>query len=291
MGPEPDFAPDIGIEQGQVPFRSATLSPHPWKRFVALGDSFTEGLDDPEPLRPGRYRGWADLVAHELSFGVPNFTYANLAVRAQRLRQVIDTQLGPALRLDPDLVSIQAGGNDLLHPGADPDKLAGVIEDAVVALSIHSPTVVIFAGPDSGRSTVLGQFRIKIAVFNENVRSVAPHHGALVADLWAMTELQDPRMWSPDRLHPSSMGHLAVASMVLETLHVPHSMVPQQLSPLPPRGRRETWSDNRLWAREYLVPYVVKGIRRQSRNYQFGAKRPIPAPLEASRRAWGFPDR
>ena len=102
-----------------------TWPPHPWRRFVAMGDSFTEGLDDPEPGSSGGYRGWADRVAEELSVGVPDFAYANLAVRGQQLHEVLETQLGQALRLGPDLVSLQAGGNDLLHPGADPDKLAG----------------------------------------------------------------------------------------------------------------------------------------------------------------------
>lgn len=284
MEPEPRRSPGTGTESDQESAPLVTLPPHPWKRFVALGDSFTEGLDDPDPSDPGNYRGWADLVAHELSFGVPDFTYANLAVRGQRLRQVIDTQLGPALALGPDLVSIQAGGNDLLHPGADPDKLANILHGAVCSLRVRGATVVIFAGPDSGRSTVLGQFRTKIAVFNENVRGIAESHGALVADLWAMTELHDPRMWSPDRLHPSPLGHLAVAAMVLGKLQVPHSLGPQQLQPLPPRDRRETWSQNRLWAREYLMPYLVRGISRKSRSNQFGAKRPVPAPLEATRR-------
>jgi hypothetical protein len=32
-----------------------------YETFVALGDSFTEGLDDVRP--DGSYRGWADLGA------------------------------------------------------------------------------------------------------------------------------------------------------------------------------------------------------------------------------------
>lgn len=259
--------------------RAQIVPPHPWRRFVTLGDSFTEGLDDPEPRSPGGYRGWADRVAEELSIGVPDFAYANLAVRGKLLREVVDGQLGPALSLKPDLVSLQAGGNDLLHPGADPDKLADILATAVEIFRSQGVAVLIFVGPDSGRSTVLGQFRTKIAVYNENLRSIAEHQDALIADLWAMTELHDVQMWSPDRLHPSSLGHHAVASMVLDTLKVPHSLEPLSPKPLPEKSWRQARAGDILWAREYLMPWVLRGLRHQDPTGGFGAKRPLAAPL------------
>lgn len=275
---DPNIAP---VAANSQPPPALPAPAHPWHRFVAVGDSFTEGLDDPEPRSPGRYRGWADRVAEELSNGVPDFAYANLAVRGQLLQQVVGTQITPALALNPDLVSIQAGGNNLLHPGADPDKLAALLEAAVVRLRSQGVTVVIFAGPDAGRSTVMGQFRTKIAIFNENMRSIAEHHDALIADLWAMTQLHDSRMWSVDRLHPSAMGHHEVAAMVLNTLNVPHSLVPLTPKPLPAQSWREARAGEILWARDYLVPFVLRAIRHESSNGGFGAKRPIPAPLRA----------
>ena len=278
-----DQAPKHGLPANGLPANGLPADPppppHPWRRFVALGDSFTEGLDDPEPRNAGGYRGWADRAAEELSIGVPEFAYANLAVRGQLVHEVVDSQLGPALALKPDLVSIQAGGNDLLHPGADPDKLAAILEEAVVRLRLQGVTVVLFAGPDAGRSTIMGQFRTKIAVFNENMRSIAEHHDAIIADLWAMTELHDRRMWGPDRLHPSSLGHHAVAAMVLETLNVPHSLLPLTPKPLPEKSWRQARAGDLVWAREYLMPWVIRGIRRESPSSGFGPKRPIPGPV------------
>jgi lysophospholipase L1-like esterase len=275
---------DGGVTGGDRRHLGATghpngLRPHPWHRFVALGDSFTEGLGDPEPGSPGGFRGWADRVAEELSSSRDDFAYANLAVRGLLLRQVFDRQLAPAIALHPDLVSIQAGGNDFLHPRSDPDKLADIVEGAVVELRALGATVLVFVGPDSGRSTVMGQFRTKIAIFNENVRSIAERHDAVVADLWAMTELHDSRMWSPDRLHPSAMGHHAVAAMVLDTLNVPHSMVPQQPKPLPARSWREARAGDLVWAREYFMPWVLQGLKNRSHSDGFQAKRPMPGPI------------
>ncbi len=278
-----DQAPKHDLSSNGLPANGLPADPppppHPWRRFVALGDSFTEGLDDPEPRNAGGYRGWADRAAEELSIGVPEFAYANLAVRGQLVHEVVDSQLGPALALKPDLVSIQAGGNDLLHPGSDPDKLAAILEEAVVRLRLQGVTVVLFAGPDAGRSTIMGQFRTKIAVFNENMRSIAEHHDAIIADLWAMTELHDRRMWGPDRLHPSSLGHHAVAAMVLETLNVPHSLLPLTPKPLPEKSWRQARAGDLVWAREYLMPWVIRGIRRESPSNGFGPKRPIPGPV------------
>lgn len=64
--------------------------------FVAVGDSFTEGMSDGLP--DGSYRGWADLLAARLADGSPGFRYANLAVRGKLIGQIADEQCGPAVR-------------------------------------------------------------------------------------------------------------------------------------------------------------------------------------------------
>ena len=93
-------------------------------RYVALGDSFTEGVGDPDPTRPNGLRGWADRVAEVLA----------PADRRLRLRQPRDPrpQARPdhrragraAIALEPDLVTIHGGGNDVLRPRVDLDALA-----------------------------------------------------------------------------------------------------------------------------------------------------------------------
>ena len=93
-------------------------------RYVALGDSFTEGVGDPDPDRPNGLRGWADRVAEVLATRTDDFGYANLAIRGRTLRPILAEQLEPALALRPDLVTIYAGGNDLIRPRCDVDALA-----------------------------------------------------------------------------------------------------------------------------------------------------------------------
>ena len=91
-------------------------------RYVAIGDSFTEGVGDPDPERPNGLRGWADRVAEVLAAATPDFGYANLAVRGRKLPAILAEQVEPAVALSPDLVTIHGGGNDVLRPRVDLDQ-------------------------------------------------------------------------------------------------------------------------------------------------------------------------
>ena len=206
---------------------------HPWSRYVALGDSFTEGIGDPEPTVPGGHRGWADRVAEVLSQGTEDFAYANLAVRGKLIQQIIDEQLEPALALRPDLITISAGGNDVIRPRTDPDEISARFEYAIERLSRDHATIVIFTGVDVGFSPVFRGIRGKVAIYNENLRTIAKRYDCIVADQWALTEIQDQRMWSPDRLHLNSLGHHTVARMVLAALNVENDLEPMKPEPLP----------------------------------------------------------
>ncbi len=177
------------------------------------------------PASPGGHRGWADRVAEELSRGHADFAYANLAVRGRLLQQIVDQQLAPCLALKPDLVTLSAGGNDLIRPGGDPDALAEKLDSVVQILSLGGATVVLFNGPDTG-SSVLGRIRSKMAIYNENLRTVAARHDAVIADMWSLRQLSDPQMWDQDRLHFSPLGHHTIAAMVLDSLNVQHTLEP-----------------------------------------------------------------
>ena len=101
--------------------------------FVALGDSFSEGVGDPRA--DGSWRGWADRAAERMAASSPGLRYANLAIRGKVLAQVIEDQVPAAVAMRPDLISLAAGGNDLLRPGTDPDVLAQPFNDAVERLA------------------------------------------------------------------------------------------------------------------------------------------------------------
>jgi lysophospholipase L1-like esterase len=247
---------------------------HPWSRYVAIGDSFTEGIGDPEPQSPGGHRGWADRVAEVLSTQTDDFAYANLAVRGRLLQQISDGQVDAALELKPDLISVSAGGNDIIRPGTDVDDVSRRFEEMIVRLRGDDATVVMFNGPDIGMTPVLNRVRGKVAIYNENLRAIAQRHDCVVADMWALRELADPRMWAPDRLHFSPTGHHTIARMVLDALAVEHDLEPFKPEPLPSRTWRQARVDDIGWAREFFVPWVLRRVRHRSSGDHVVAKRP-----------------
>jgi lysophospholipase L1-like esterase len=257
----------------------ANTEPHPWHRYVAIGDSFTEGIGDPEPDSPGGHRGWADRVAEVLARQSNDFAYANLAVRGKLIGQIVADQLEPALALSPDLITFSAGGNDVIRPGTDPDEIAQQFEDAVVRLCSGGAAVVVFTGIDTNFTPVFRGIRGKVAIYNENVRAIADKYDCIVADQWGLKSVQDMRFFDDDRLHYNTLGHHEVARMVLRALNVPNDLEPMQPDPLPVTTWRAARSSDLLWAREYLVPWVLRRLRHQSSGDLVTAKRPEPLPV------------
>lgn len=268
----------VDDESSRTPF-VANKNPHPWRRFVAVGDSFTEGIGDPDHAVVDGHRGWADRVAEELGRQVDGFAYANLAVRGKLIAQIVTDQIEPAVALRPDLISICAGGNDVIRPGTDPDAISEQLEDAVSRLASTGAAIILFTGIDTGFTPVFRRFRGKVAIYNENIRAIAERHDCVVADQWALKTVQDPRFFDDDRLHFNALGHHEVARMVLRALNVPNDLQPMQPEPRPLRTWRAARAEDLGWAREHLVPWVLRRLRHQSSGDLITAKRPEPGPI------------
>ncbi len=252
--------------------------------FVAIGDSFTEGLNDPDP--GGGFRGWADRVADALSAQRPGFRYANLAIRGKLVGQVVAEQVPRAVELAPDLVSLAAGGNDILS-GADVDVLASEFEPAVAKLQAAGCRVLIFTGFDPRMFPVIRLLRGRIAAYNMHLRGIADDYGCDLVDLWSMRVLKDARAWSPDRLHLTTEGHRRVALRACEVLGVP--VTEDWRLPLPPAQRtsgpasRAPWLAARRqdarWAREYAAPWLRRRLGGTSSGDGLPPKRPDLLPV------------
>ncbi|MEV7095427.1 SGNH/GDSL hydrolase family protein [Amycolatopsis sp. NPDC051045] len=252
------------------------------KRLVTLGDSFTEGVGDDDPAAPNGVRGWADRTAEQLAAREPEFRYANLAIRGKLLSQVLAEQLEPALAMEPDLVTLYAGGNDLMRPKVDIDGLMDSYETAVGRIRATGAWLVLFTGVDGVEDALFRRIRGRVAIYNEHVRGIAARHGALLVDLWAMRQLRDRRLWAPDRLHLNALGHAEVAIAVLDVLGVEHPLTAAELGPrdlLSPAQRR---SQNLQWAQEHALPWVRRRLRGESSGDTLTAKRPALAPVDSA---------
>ena len=245
-----------------------------WNRYVAIGDSFTEGIGDPDERVPGGNRGWADRTAEALGAKSVDFGYANLAIRGRLIRQIVDEQVEAAIALRPDLITFSAGGNDVIRPATDPDDIAGVYEFAAKRLATSGATVLLFTGVDVGFSPVFRRLRGKVAILNENIRAIAASTGAQVADMWSLDDVQDARLWTEDRLHMNALGHQTVARMVLDTLGAPHSIERALPAPLSDKSWRQARGEDAVWAKEYFGPWLKRRLTGASSGDGITPKRP-----------------
>jgi len=253
-----------------------------FQSFAALGDSFTEGVGDPA-VAGGGCRGWADRFAEHLAAREPRLRYANLAIRGKLLTEVLDEQVPPAVRMGADLVSIAAGGNDLLRPSTDPDDLAVTLETAVAALTRAGSTVMVFTGFDPKAFPVLRLIRGKSAVLTMHVREIAARYNCLITDLWTMRILTDRRLWTPDRLHLTPDGHRRVALLACEVAGLaPGADWRALLQVAEPTsgfvGQAATWAAARWndveWVFEHAAPYLSRRLHGVSSGDGVVPKRP-----------------
>jgi lysophospholipase L1-like esterase len=261
-----------------------------WTRFVALGDSITEGWCDPvmtdldgNPTEP--WFGWADRLAllidaHQNSRrdakGKPRkrLEFANLAVRGRRIRHVVDDQIPAAIEMRADLVSVMVGGNDLMSLKVDPDELAVRLETGIAALRATGADVLLATGFDPGMTPFrfLRTFRGRAATFSANLSSIAHRHGCIPLDLWGIGDLRHLDFWSADRLHPSTRGHLVITRAAAGALGVP---VPAGLDASVPAVPA---LPTRVWLQEHVLPWIGRRLRGVSSGDGRGPK--FPQPLE-----------
>ncbi len=257
---------------------------------MALGDSTTEGLDDPYPGHPlgaEVYRGWADRLAERLAEVSPELEYANLAVRGRLIGQIHEQQLEPALAMEPDLASVVGGVNDLLRPKFDLDLVAGHLEALASGLRRRGATVLVMTLPDLSTSMRVARLvSNRMAAFNQSIREIAGRTGATLVDMAQELDVYDPRGWSPDRLHANAVGHEYLMLGAAKALGVPQAA--QQLEDLKAtaesveeRSAARAYIDEAAWVWEHLRPWIVRRLKGVSSGDGVSAKRPELAPVLA----------
>ncbi|GGD08577.1 SGNH/GDSL hydrolase family protein [Nocardioides daphniae] len=245
-----------------------------FKRYVALGDSFTEGVGDDDPTRPNGLRGWADRVAEHLATLDDDFRYANLAIRGRKLPQIIDEQVQRAVDLAPDLVTIHGGGNDVLRPKVDIDALARAYDEAIVELRRTGARVVMFTLFDPGAGGIYGPVRGRMAIFNEWVREIADRHDVTVVDMWRMRGVDLVTHMDDDRMHLNAAGHQYMAMQVLDALNIGHTLERIEVAPPPVLTRKEALVENARWTKEFLGPWIHRRLTGRSSGDTVSPKHP-----------------
>jgi phosphatidylinositol alpha 1,6-mannosyltransferase len=184
--------------------------------YVALGDSFTAGLVAGEPR-------WADEVARALG---PDVRYENLAWIGATSADVEHKQLGRALALGPDVVTIVCGANDVLESvRPDAEAYARRLARMFARLRREAPEaeVVTATYPDISRFLDLRprtRARVEkgMRVFNAACRRVARSHGVALLEGFDHPAATDRGTYAEDGFHPSEEGHRRAAMEFLRAL-------------------------------------------------------------------------
>jgi lysophospholipase L1-like esterase len=254
-----------------------------YARYVALGDSSTEGLEDSWPDGSG-YRGWANRFAEHVAAAQREpLLYANLAVRGRKTREVRSEQLDAALAMRPDLATVFSGVNDVVRRSCDVREVAADLEFMLQALRDQGATVLTITMPDLSVAVPLARLmRTRLLALNDHVREACERTGALCVDLAAHDVTTDMRLWDADRLHANSEGHRRIAAALAESIGV-GDQNKWWTEPLPSEqalGAAAAVAGELRWARDYLLPWVWRQARGISSGDGRTAKRPHLVKVE-----------
>ena len=211
VAPQRDPAPAGGRAAGAVGRRRLRQRrrEHPAvTTYVAMGDSFTAGLDPSMPR-------WPDELARFLGG-----RYVNLAEVGATSEHVEREQLERALELSPDVVTLVCGANDvLLDTRPDADAYAERLSRMFARLRRELPRRDDHDRDVSGhlplpRAPPASRTRVERGMkrFNAACRAVARRHHVVLLEGFDHPATDERSTFAEDGFHPSAEGHRAAAA-------------------------------------------------------------------------------
>lgn len=256
------------------------IAHRPYRRYVAIGDSSSEGLDDPDGA--GSYRGWTNRLAERLAAAQESeLLYANLAIRGRSTREILEQQLEPALDMGPDLMTFFSGTNDVVSRRFDAEAVAADIETVHRQVGECGVVLLTFTLPDlTPVMPAARRIAPRVEALNRAIREISARSGAVLVDFARHPVASDPRLWSEDRLHANAEGHRRIAEALAAALGVPDPA--DWATPLPerpPPTLLERAGAELRWGRKYLLPWLWRHARGRSSGDGISPKRPALEPM------------
>lgn len=197
------------------------LTGHPWRRFVAIGDSVVEGWCEPVP---GYSRlQWADRIAHELTAVQPDLLYLNLGKTGLRARDILATQLKEALAFGPDLALVVAGGNDAFPATYNPDRADRELTAMVAALQEAGAEVLTLGMFDVSHSPAVPDWlrpglHERMRLLSERTAAIARRRGTIHVHLTDHPLSSDPGIYSSDGRHGNARSDAVATAETVRRL-------------------------------------------------------------------------
>jgi lysophospholipase L1-like esterase len=235
----------------------------PYRSYAAIGDSLSEGLGDFTFHLNRNHNGWTDrlagILAQEAKDSGYEFEYANLALRGSKLSKIMDTQLKAALRLQPDLVTVMAGSNDLMSKPEKLPELREIYRDGIHQLLAAGCDVVVANTINPCHLNLFKPLRYRAERFSEMIEDVAREFDLPVLDVYSIPEFSDLAFWAQDMVHFSGHGHIEVANKAAELLDLKYRYpraAPGELGEIS-RSVLETIS----WIGRDVIPFFDRKMR------------------------------
>ena len=255
--------------------------PRHFERYVAIGDSSTEGLNDPDGN--GGYRGWSRRLAGRIAGVQEGLLYANFGDRGLTTREILDRQLEPAASMQPDLVSIFSGTNDVLSRQFDASSIERDMEHMQRRFIETGATVLTFTLPDLTPTMPMARLIApRIHAMNDAVRSVVSRTGASWVDLAAYPVATDIRLWHQDRIHANACGHARIADALAFALELPGTDDSWRLELPPPAPITfgQKLAAEASWTWRYLFPWMAQSVRARIKGQKLATRQPSLEPVE-----------
>ena len=200
---------------------SAAPSPDGAIRYLALGDSLTQGVGAPDEstgafpaLLAEHWR--ADGCAVELQ---------NAGISGYTAGQILAEQVPQIESFRPTIISFQAGGNDIAN-GISIEEYRANVKAVLEAATGSGARVVVLAQNDWARSPVGVDYGESVPsqrmAFDDVLIEEASAAGAEFVDLRPLyAEQADQNQWVEDGLHPTPEAYQAWADRLAEKVPAP----------------------------------------------------------------------
>ncbi|CAN5180507.1 hypothetical protein BH11PAT1_BH11PAT1_7860 [soil metagenome] len=192
---------------------------HPKFIYVGMGDSTAEGMGASHPDK-----SFSGIIFMAIKEYRKDSEYHNLGVQEYRIRDVLEKQLEKGISLQPDLVTLSIGANDLKRR----TPMRQFEQDLTTVLSrLKKETnalIVINTIPDISASPLIPQnlktiTNLLVRRFNRIISAQAKQQGIELVDFYTQSRIfartYPKEIFSTDRFHPSDFGYALWANTII----------------------------------------------------------------------------
>ena len=187
--------------------------------YVALGDSTGSGVG-------ARNGGYVARVFQRIEERRPGSQLSNLCVSGATTADVLRGQLDRGVEMNPDLVTLGIGVNDIGH-GISLDQFSRNYEQILSTLKEKTHAKIVVSNlPDVSSAPRIpafmrNEYQRQIVQFSRRLEEIASRHGVTIFDIYTITTQElasHPEYFSSDGFHPSDEGYQLWADKMWPTL-------------------------------------------------------------------------